>query len=71
MIKYLTWFGAKTRVTTRIKEFVSHVHLTHRRGCTLQLAVCDTMKVIKIMRGSLDVAFELNKLIIHCKILKS
>ena len=65
MIKHPTWFGAKTGTATRIKEFVSNVHLTHCHGCALLLAVGD-----KIMRGSLDAASELNKLISFSKILK-
>ena len=71
MIKHPTRFGAKTGTATRIKEFVSHVHLTHCQGCALQLTVGDTMKAIKIMRGSLDATSELNKLINFSKILKS
>ena len=55
--------GAKTRVATRINEMESHAHLTHCHGHALQLAVGDTIKAIKIMRSSLDAAFELNKLI--------
>ena len=55
--------GAKAGVPTRINEIESHTHLTHCHGYTLQLAVGKTIKAIKIMRGTLDVAFEQNKLI--------
>ena len=50
-------------VSTRINEVESHAHLTHCHGHALQLAVGDTIKAIKIMRSTLDAAFELNKLI--------
>ena len=50
--------GAKAGVPTRINETESHTHLTHCHGYTLQLAVGKTIKAIKIMRGTLDVAFE-------------
>ena len=36
---------------------------THCHGHALQLVVGDTIKAIKILRGTLDVAFDLNKLI--------
>ena len=49
--------GAITGVATHINEIESHAHLTHCHGYTLQLAVCETIKTIKIMRGTLDVAF--------------
>ena len=55
--------GAITGVATHINEIESHAHLTHCHGYTLQLAVCETIKTMKIMRGTLDVAFLLNKLI--------
>ena len=51
--------GAKTGVATCISEIESHAHLA-RCHCH---AVTDTIKAIKIMRGTLDAAFELNKLI--------
>ena len=50
--------GAKTGVATRTNEMESHTH-----GHALQLAVGDTIKAIKIMRSTLDAAFDLNKLI--------
>ena len=37
--------------------------MTHCYGHALQLAVGDTIKAIKLTRGTLDAAFELNKLI--------
>ena len=55
--------GAKTGVATHINEIESHAHLTHRYGHALQLAVGETIKAIKIMRYTLDTAFELNKLL--------
>ena len=59
--------GAKTGVTTHINEIESHAHLTHYHGHALQLVVSETIKPIKIMRGALDAAFELNKLKILSK----
>ena len=44
-------------------EIESHAHLTHWYGHALQLAVGETIKTIKIMRGTLHAALELNKLI--------
>ena len=60
-------FGAKTGVATHINEIESHAHLTHNHGHTLPLVVGETIKAIKIMRGTLDAAFELNKLQIPSK----
>ena len=53
----------KTGVATHIIEIESHAHLTHCHGHALELAVGETIKAIKIMRGTLEAAFELNKLI--------
>ena len=53
----------KTGVAIRANEIEAHAHLTHCHGHALQLAVGDTIKIIKIMRGTLDAAFELNQLI--------
>ena len=55
--------GAKTGIATRINEIESHAHLTHCHGHVLQLAVVGTIKAIKIMTGTSDAAFEVNKLI--------
>ena len=55
--------GAKTGVAILINKMESHTHLTHCYGHTLQLAAGDTIKAIKILRSTLDAAFELNKLI--------
>ena len=63
--------GAKTEVATHIKETEPHSHLTHYHGHTLQLAVGETIKAIKIMRGTLDAVFELNKLQILSKKIRS
>ena len=54
--------GAKTRVAASINEIESLAHFTHYHGHALQYVVDETIKAIKIMRGSLDPAFELNKL---------
>ena len=54
--------GAKTGVATYISEIESHAHLTHYHGHAIQLVVGETIKAIKIIRGTLDAAFELNKL---------
>ena len=59
--------GVKTGVTTYINETESHARLTHYYGHALQLVVGETIKAIKIMRGTLDAAFELNKLQILSK----
>ena len=49
--------GTVTGVAKHINEIESHAHLTHCHGYTLQLAVGETIKTIKIMRGTLDVPF--------------
>ena len=49
--------GAKTGVATHINEIESHAHLTHYHGHALE-----TIKAIKIIRGTLDAAFELDTL---------
>ena len=63
--------GAKTGVATRMSEIESHAHLTHCHGHALQLPVGGTIKAIKIMRCTLDAAFELNKLIKYSMVQKS
>ena len=50
-------FSAKTGVATRMNEVEPHAHLTHYHGHVLE-----TIKAIKIIRGTLDVSFELNTL---------
>ena len=69
MMGYLIFnmFGAKTRVETHINEIESHIQLTHYHGHALQLVVSETIKAIKIIRRTLDAAFELNKLQILSK----
>ena len=47
------------------------VHVTYCHSHALQLVVGDTIKAIKIMRGSLGAAFELTKVIKCSMILKS
>ena len=59
--------GAKTGVATLINEIESHAHLTHHHGHALHLVLGETIKAIKIMRGTLGVVFELNKLQILSK----
>ena len=54
--------GAKTGVATCINNTESHAHLTHCNGHALE-----TIKAIKIMRGTLDASFELNTLQILSK----
>ena len=54
--------GAKAGVATLINEMESYAKLTHCHGHALQLAVGGTIKAIKIMRSTLDAAFEFNKL---------
>ena len=63
--------GAKTGVASHITEIESHAYLTHCHGQALQLAVGETIKAIKIMRCTLDVASELNKLIKYSMVQKS
>ena len=53
--------GIKAGVATHINEIGSHAHLTHYHGHALQLIVGKTIKAIKVMRGTLDAAIELNK----------
>ena len=64
---------AQTGEATYINQNESYAHLTYYRGYVLQLVVGEAIKAIKIMRGSLDVAFELNILVskvveyyLHC-----
>ena len=65
-------FGAKTGVATHINETRIHTHLTYCHVSALPSAVGKTIKATKIMRGTLDLAFELNKLIIsYSMVLKS
>ena len=59
--------GSKSGVATHINEIESHAHLTHYHGHALQFFVGETIKAIKIMRGTLDTATELNKLQILSK----
>ena len=63
--------GAKTGVAKHINEIESHAHLTHCYGHALHLAVGETIKAIKLMRGTLDAAFKLNKLIKYSMVQKS
>ena len=50
---------AKTGVTTHINKIESRADLTHCHGHALKLVVSETIKAIKIMRDTLDAAFEL------------
>ena len=58
-------FAAKTGLETHINEIETYVHLVHYYGHALRLVVGETIKAIKIIRGTLDATFELNKLIKH------
>ena len=58
--------GAKAVVATRMNKIESHAHLTHYHGHALE-----TIKAIKIIRGTLDAAFELNTLQILSKRVRS
>ena len=49
--------GAMNGVVTHINDIESHAHFTHYHGHGLE-----TIKAIKIMRGTLDTSFELNTL---------
>ena len=53
---------ANTGVGTRMNETESHAHLTHYHGHALE-----TIKAIKIIRGTFDAAFEVNTLQILSK----
>ena len=57
--------AAKSGVVVHINEVESQAHQTHCHGYALQLAVDETIKTVEIMRGTLDAAFELNKLTKH------
>ena len=59
MMGHPTWM--KTEVVTYINDIESHAHLTHCHSHALQLTVGETIKATKIMRGTIDAAFELNK----------
>ena len=61
MMGHQIWLAL--RLAARIKEIEPRALLTHCYGCALQLAVCDTIKAIKLMRDILDTAFEVNKFI--------
>ena len=58
--------GAKTEVVAHINKIESHAHCTHCHGLALPLVVGETIKAIKIMRGILEAAFKLNRLIKYC-----
>ena len=53
--------GANTGEATRVKEIESLAPLAHCHSHSLQLALADTIKAIKLMRDTDDAAFELNK----------
>ena len=59
--------GNKTGVSTHMNEIKSHAYLTRYHGHALQLVVSETIKAIKITRGTLVAAFELSKLQILSK----
>ena len=55
----------QTDIATRINEIEPSALLTQCHGHALQLANGDTIKAVKLMRGELDTALELNKIIIY------
>ena len=57
--------GAKTGIATHINEIEPQVHLRHCHGHALQLNIGETIKIIKIMKSTLDAAFELNEIEPH------
>ena len=63
MMGHPTWLLLRLEELHILSEIESHAHLTHCHGHALPLTVGETIKTIKIMRGTLDAAFELNKLI--------
>ena len=58
--------GANNGVATPKNEIESHTHLIHYHGHTLE-----TIEAIKIIRGTLDAAFELNTLHILSKMARN
>ena len=55
--------GAKSGVARRILEIEPRALLTHCYGHSLNLAACDTMKQIKLLKDALGVSFEITKLL--------
>ena len=55
--------GAKIEVVAHINKIESHALCTNCHGLALPLVVGETIKAIKIMRGILEAAFKLNRLI--------
>ena len=53
--------GANTGVAAHINKIELHAHLTHCLGYSYQSAACKAIKAKKVMRGTLDAAFELGK----------
>ena len=54
--------SAKAGEAAPINDTESHAHLTHYHGHVLE-----TIKAMKIMRGTLDATFELDTFQIHSK----
>ena len=55
--------GAKSGVARRILEIEPRALFTHCYGHSLNLAACDTMKQIKLLKDALGVSFEITKLL--------
>lgn len=55
--------GARSGVATRIKQLEPRAHFTHCHAHALNLAVGDTIKRIKLLRHTMDTAFEISKLL--------
>ena len=63
MMGHPTWLVLRLEQQHTLNEIESLAHLTQYHGHPLPLTVGETIKRIKIMRGTLEAAFELNKLI--------
>ena len=55
--------GRRSGVVTQLQAEESRAVLTHCYGHSLNLAIGDTVKQLKVCRDALDVAFEISKLI--------
>ena len=55
--------GSRTRVAKRISELVLRALFTHCYGHALNLAACDTIKRMKVMKDALETTHEITKLI--------
>ncbi len=55
--------GSKSGVAKRISDLESRAVFTHCYGHALNLAACDTIKKIKLLKDALEVTYEVTKLI--------